>query len=55
MKADSCSPPEVIRCVHIGLFCVQDNAAARPTMTDVVLVLSSNTDGPQPKEPIFTT
>ncbi|PRQ54954.1 putative protein kinase RLK-Pelle-DLSV family [Rosa chinensis] len=51
---DSYSATEVMRCVHIGLLCVQDNAADRPTMADVVLMLSSNTDGPQPKEPVFT-
>nr|XP_011460340.1 PREDICTED: cysteine-rich receptor-like protein kinase 41 isoform X2 [Fragaria vesca subsp. vesca] len=50
----SYSSLKVLRCVHIGLLCVQDNAADRPTMSDVVLMLSSNTDGPQPKEPAFT-
>ena len=51
---DSYSPSEVMRCVQIGLLCVQDNAVDRPTMPDVVLMLSSETDGPQPKQPIFT-
>ncbi|KAL6206998.1 hypothetical protein ACLB2K_024243 [Fragaria x ananassa] len=52
--AGSYSSSEVMRCVHIGLLCVQDNAADRPTMLDVVFMLSSNIDGPQPKEPVFT-
>ncbi|VVA34791.1 Hypothetical predicted protein [Prunus dulcis] len=43
-----------MRCVHIGLLCVQDNAADRPIMPDVVFMLSSETDLPQPKRPIFT-
>ncbi|CAL2251518.1 unnamed protein product [Prunus armeniaca] len=52
--ADSYSPSEVTRCVHIGLLCVQDNAADRPTMPDVVFMLSRETDRPQPKRPIFS-
>ncbi|KAK9950508.1 hypothetical protein M0R45_005994 [Rubus argutus] len=51
---DSYSPSEVMRCVQIGLLCVQDNAVDRPTMPDVVLMLNSEPDGPQPKQPIFT-
>ncbi|XP_062013328.1 G-type lectin S-receptor-like serine/threonine-protein kinase At1g61370 isoform X1 [Rosa rugosa] len=50
----SYSSLELLRCVHIGLLCVQDNAADRPTMADVVFMLSSVTDGPLPKRPIFT-
>ncbi|VVA34793.1 Hypothetical predicted protein, partial [Prunus dulcis] len=51
---DSYSSSEVMRCMHIGLLCIQDNAADRPTMPDVVFMLSSETDRRQPKEPIFT-
>ncbi|XP_040362239.1 G-type lectin S-receptor-like serine/threonine-protein kinase SD1-29 isoform X2 [Rosa chinensis] len=51
---DSYSSSEVMKCVHIGLLCVQDNATDRPTMTDIALMLSSEIDGPQPKEPLFT-
>ncbi|GFP94683.1 cysteine-rich receptor-like protein kinase 26 [Phtheirospermum japonicum] len=29
------------RCIHIGLLCVQENAADRPTMASVVLMLNS--------------
>ncbi|VVA34788.1 Hypothetical predicted protein [Prunus dulcis] len=52
--ANSYSPSEVMRCVHIGLLCVQDNAVDRPTMPDVVSMLSTETDRPQPHRPIFT-
>lgn len=52
--ADSCSLQEVTRCLHIGLLCVQDHAADRPTMSTVVLMLSSEIDCPQPKRPTFT-
>ncbi|KAM5588482.1 hypothetical protein ABKV19_006765, partial [Rosa sericea] len=46
---DSYFSSEVMRCVHVGLLCVQDNAADRPTMTDVVSILSSEKDGSHPK------
>nr|POE68756.1 cysteine-rich receptor-like protein kinase 29 [Quercus suber] len=36
------STTEIIRCIHIGLLCVQENAADRPTMASVVLMLNSN-------------
>ncbi|XP_021815447.1 G-type lectin S-receptor-like serine/threonine-protein kinase At1g61490 isoform X1 [Prunus avium] len=52
--ADSYSSSEVMRCMHIALLCIQDKAADRPTMPDVVFMLSSETDRRQPKEPIFT-
>ncbi|PRQ28648.1 putative non-specific protein-tyrosine kinase [Rosa chinensis] len=49
--ADSYSSSDVMRCVHIGLLCVQDNAADRPTMPDIVLMLGTDTDIPQPTQP----
>ncbi|XP_030968693.1 putative receptor-like protein kinase At4g00960 [Quercus lobata] len=36
------STTEIIRCIHIGLLCVQENATDRPTMASVVLMLNSN-------------
>ncbi|XP_045791327.1 cysteine-rich receptor-like protein kinase 29 isoform X1 [Trifolium pratense] len=33
---------EIMRCIHIGLLCVQENAATRPTMASVVLMLNSH-------------
>ncbi|PRQ28677.1 putative protein kinase RLK-Pelle-DLSV family [Rosa chinensis] len=51
---DSYCSSEVLKCVHIGLLCVQDNAVDRPSMKDIALMLSSKTDGPQPKRPLFT-
>ncbi|KAL0305888.1 UNVERIFIED_CONTAM: Cysteine-rich receptor-like protein kinase [Sesamum radiatum] len=35
------SMQEMLRCLHIGLLCVQENASDRPTMASVVLMLSS--------------
>lgn len=39
--ADGSTRNEVIRIIHIGLLCVQDNPEDRPTMSSVVLMLSS--------------
>ncbi|XP_057454707.1 G-type lectin S-receptor-like serine/threonine-protein kinase CES101 isoform X2 [Lotus japonicus] len=36
----SCDVNEVLRCIHISLLCVQDQAEDRPTMSDVVFFLS---------------
>jgi hypothetical protein len=33
---------EMMRCVHVGLPCVQQNAVDRPDMASVVLMLNSN-------------
>ena len=52
---ESCPKLEVMRCIHIGLLCVQDHVADRPTMSAVVLMLSSETDLLRPKQPTFTT
>nr|GFA42309.1 G-type lectin S-receptor-like serine/threonine-protein kinase At1g61550 [Tanacetum cinerariifolium] len=46
--------PEGLRCIHVGLLCVQDLAKDRPTMTEVVSMLCSEIDLPEPKEPLFT-
>ena len=32
---------EIMRCMHIGLLCVQENVVDRPTMASIVLMLSS--------------
>ena len=52
----SCVVPQVLRTIHVGLLCVQDNATDRPTMSDVVSILS-NESAPliAPKKPAFFT
>ncbi|KAL3741997.1 hypothetical protein ACJRO7_017478 [Eucalyptus globulus] len=46
---------EVLRCIQVGLLCVQQRPEDRPTMSSVVLMLVSETsDVPQPKEPGFS-
>ncbi|KAJ8761574.1 hypothetical protein K2173_004350 [Erythroxylum novogranatense] len=47
------SRTEMIRCIHIGLLCVQENVADRPTMTSVVLMLNSHSITlPVPSQPV---
>ncbi|XP_047177401.1 G-type lectin S-receptor-like serine/threonine-protein kinase CES101 [Vigna umbellata] len=49
-----CPQNAVLRCIHIGLLCVQDQATDRPTMEDIVSFLSNDTmQLPQPKQPAF--
>ncbi|PRQ31251.1 putative protein kinase RLK-Pelle-DLSV family [Rosa chinensis] len=38
----TCSRNEMIRCIHIGLLCVQENANDRPTMGSVASMLNSH-------------
>lgn len=45
---------ELLRCIHVGLLCVQKRPEDRPTMPSVVLMLDSeNPTLPQPKQPGF--
>ncbi|KAK6229111.1 hypothetical protein SCA6_018062 [Theobroma cacao] len=46
---------EILRCIHVGLLCVQEFAKERPTMSRVVSMLNSEiVDLPPPKQPAFT-
>lgn len=45
---------EMMRCIHIGLLCVQENITERPTMASIVLMLSScSLSLPVPLKPAF--
>ncbi|EOX99157.1 Cysteine-rich RLK 10, putative [Theobroma cacao] len=45
---------EVMKCIHIGLLCVQEAAADRPTMSEIVMMLSSySITAPAPSRPAF--
>ncbi|XVF34075.1 hypothetical protein REPUB_Repub18cG0025600 [Reevesia pubescens] len=46
---------EVLRCIHVGLLCVQKRPEDRPKMSSVVLMLGSENPLPQPKQPGFFT
>ncbi|KAG2682079.1 hypothetical protein I3760_11G173900 [Carya illinoinensis] len=50
---DSVSASELLRCVHVSLLCVQQRPEDRPGMSSVVLMLGSEIELPQPKEPGF--
>ncbi|PNY07804.1 cysteine-rich receptor-like protein kinase 10-like protein [Trifolium pratense] len=46
----------VLRCVHIALLCVQEDPQHRPTMSNVVVLLGSESmDLPQPRQPAFSS
>ncbi|KAL9994145.1 putative protein kinase RLK-Pelle-DLSV family [Helianthus debilis subsp. tardiflorus] len=54
LKTGSSSLRDIIRSVHIGLLCVQENVSDRPTMASVVLMLNSNSMMlPVPAQPAF--
>ena len=45
---------EIVRCIHIGLLCVQEKVADRPTMAEVVLMLDSHSFAlPVPLQPAY--
>ncbi|XP_050288748.1 cysteine-rich receptor-like protein kinase 10 [Quercus robur] len=52
--ADSYLRNEVIRCLHIGLLCVQENPVDRPTMASIVVMLNSySITLPSPQNPAY--
>ncbi|XP_019707363.1 G-type lectin S-receptor-like serine/threonine-protein kinase At4g27290 isoform X1 [Elaeis guineensis] len=54
--ADESPRHEISRCIHVALMCVQENAADRPTMSDVVAMLTRESSAfPDPKQPGFFT
>jgi hypothetical protein len=53
---NNCPMKEVRRCIHVALMCVQENAADRPTMSEVVTMLDSDSMNLRnPKQPAFFT
>lgn len=52
---NSCIIDEALRIIHVGLLCVQHNPEDRPSMSSVVLMLSSEIELPQPQQPGFFT
>jgi hypothetical protein len=51
---DSCSRSEVLRCIQVGLLCVQEFPEDRPTMSFVVsMLVNEGAVLPQPKQPGF--
>jgi hypothetical protein len=55
MMREAHSEIEILRCIHVGLLCVQEFAKDRPTVSNVISMLKSETiDLPLPKQPTFT-
>lgn len=52
-QGDSIFSEEAIRCIHIGLLCVQERAEDRPDMSSVVLMLNGERPMPKPRQPGF--
>lgn len=51
---ESCSTRQAMRCIHVGLLCVDDRASDRPDMPAVLLMLGSTMGGlPMPKQPTY--
>ncbi|XVF44495.1 hypothetical protein PTKIN_Ptkin02bG0127900 [Pterospermum kingtungense] len=51
---ESCKANEVIKCLNVGLLCVQEDPSGRPTMSQVVFMLGSETASlPAPKQSAF--
>ncbi|TKY66620.1 G-type lectin S-receptor serine/threonine-protein kinase [Spatholobus suberectus] len=51
--SDSVIAAEALRCIHIGLLCVQERPDDRPDMSSVVLMLNGERALPNPKQPAF--
>jgi len=52
---EQCSTSEVLRCIQVGLLCVQQRPKDRPDMSSVVLMLNGDKVLPKPKVPGFYT
>ena len=44
---------EVLRCIQIGLLCVQESVTDRPTMLTIIFMLGNDSALPFPKRPAF--
>ena len=55
IKQDEVSLPMLIRYINVALLCVQENAADRPTMSDIIsMIENEHLNLLSPKEPAFT-
>ncbi|CAL5390627.1 unnamed protein product [Camellia sinensis] len=52
---ESCNQIEMLRSIHVGLLCVQECPADRPSMSSAVMMLGSEVVLPQAKQPSFFT
>ncbi|WZY82253.1 hypothetical protein YC2023_028637 [Brassica napus] len=53
-SSSTCQAHEILRCIQIGLLCVQERAEDRPVMASVMVMIGSETMAiPEPKRPGF--
>ncbi|KAJ1379738.1 putative serine/threonine-protein kinase [Sesbania bispinosa] len=53
---ETCNADECLKCVNVGLLCLQEDPNERPTMSNVVFMLGSESNTlPTPKEPAFVS
>lgn len=53
---ETCCLDEALKYIHVGILCVQEAPANRPTMSSVVFMLNNEaTSLPPIKEPAFST
>ena len=53
--SDSFVANQVLRCIHVSLLCVEEGAVDRPTMSDMLSMLTNeSTQLPLPKKPAFS-
>ncbi|XXG70261.1 hypothetical protein AAC387_Pa06g3060 [Persea americana] len=50
---ESCNAQEVMKCIQVGLLCVQENPKNRPTTASVVMFLCDSARLPTPGKPPF--
>ncbi|XP_027344158.1 G-type lectin S-receptor-like serine/threonine-protein kinase At4g27290 [Abrus precatorius] len=50
---DSCFESQMLHCIHVSLLCVQQHPEDRPGMSCVLLMLVSEFELPEPKQPGF--
>ena len=49
-----CPENVALRCIHVSLLCVQEQAADRPSMTEVIsMITNGSATLPDPKQPGF--
>ncbi|KAF8108642.1 hypothetical protein N665_0106s0041 [Sinapis alba] len=51
---ESCCPIEVVRCVQIGLLCVEHQPADRPNTLELLSMLTTTSDLQSPEQPTFS-
>jgi hypothetical protein len=55
MIYEPCFEMEILRCIHVGLLCVQDFVNDRPSVSIIISMLKSEIiDLPLPKQPAST-